>query len=288
MGMPPAFSMFLLIVTVCFTGFPERRERMAPFSARKPLWAWRSLVTLACFVLTGMAQTSIESFRGYSLTLGPTLSSSAVFCGSDERWSTAGTMAACCTPGLICDYITACNAGTMSYLDGSTAFCGSNFANCGRDIVIDKFPIPTSTWTNIYCVPDGAGGAGTLYREIITSTPTPTPTPSPSLNPTSTTQPPPPPPSSTDAPPSSQAWIAGPVIGGIVAAVGAVLFAFWLGRRWGNKKKTNLSPEQAAFTQTFRYQANKDSSLLGAPSSQWDHTSWKSGHGMAHQTELPG
>lgn len=111
--------------------------------------------------------------------------------------------------------------------------------------IFASYPYASQSWLQMGCARDFS--ASKVYREIVPTAP-PTSSSSTSSS-TSTSRPattgatattPPGPTSSTPAPPpaaatTSQAWIAGAVIG-VVVAVGALAFlAFWFGRRRGRK-----------------------------------------------------
>ncbi|KAK0639884.1 hypothetical protein B0T16DRAFT_423870 [Cercophora newfieldiana] len=177
-----------------------------------------------------MAQTVLQPFQGYEITL-PTLSSSAYFCQASEVWSTVGNRAACCVPGQVCQLWTACNEGTWTRTDGVTGTCPPDDPNCAQLVIFDKYPLPTSSWTKMHCAKDNTA-EGPLYREIITSSvpPAATAPPTPSDTPQAQSSPP--------------AWIAGPIVGGLAVIVVMVLSAFWLGMKWGRKREQ--SSEQTA------------------------------------------
>jgi hypothetical protein len=150
------------------------------------------------------------------------------------------------------NFATACTGTTAYYLDGSFSECS---VSCNADTVFTTNTLDTNGLHWFGC----ANRAARLYFEVeptdttsltttststSTSTDGPTPggstptgpsptasrTPSPKTSPTSTAPPEP-------APAKSQAWIAGPVIGG-VAAVGIAGLIFWFLRRRKQKAVT--------------------------------------------------
>ncbi|KAK4032571.1 hypothetical protein C8A01DRAFT_20359 [Parachaetomium inaequale] len=119
--------------------------------------------------------------------------------------------------------------------------------NCYTMTIYQSFPSAAQSWSAIGCAPPGFN-ASTLYREIVVGATTTTPSPGPSTRPTGTA---PSGPSSTPVktsaapepthdepantpqtnPPTSQAWIAGAVIGPVAAIALATFLVFWLRRR---------------------------------------------------------
>jgi hypothetical protein len=120
-------------------------------------------------------------------------------------------------------------------------FSSGTIPNCYTMTIYQSFPSAAQSWSAIGCAPPGFG-ASTVYREIVVGATT-TPSPGPSTRSTGTT---PvetsvgaPEPTHDDEPantpqtdpPTSQAWIAGAVIGPVAAIALAIFLLFWLRRR---------------------------------------------------------
>ncbi|KAK3952675.1 hypothetical protein QBC32DRAFT_135640 [Pseudoneurospora amorphoporcata] len=195
----------------------------------------RHAILWSCVSRIGVvaAQTAIPStVRG--IYIHPDGHTSSVLCPHAETFSLSGTIGACCPTWTTCNYATTCIMVTRWLRYGGTNTCPSEFPSCVTRTVYDKFPTATKSWLDFECGTDDFS-AHSVYREISPwtippSTGTPTSATSTQALPTQTV---------TVLPsPSSQAWIAGAVVGPVVAllALSALAF-FWLRGRKGTRQE---------------------------------------------------
>ncbi|KAK4172764.1 hypothetical protein QBC36DRAFT_337175 [Triangularia setosa] len=224
---------------------------------------WQSEPTVGLLILTyfissakSQAVTTPPSFQGYSILSNG--AASPVHCPESSNFFTSSTYGACCQGTVGCDIATACQNGTYSFLFGGRNTCGSNAPRCAFRTVLASSPTASQSWIVILCTQsDAARTTHTLFRETTGTTSTTltsssTSTTAESLSTSSihltTTW------SEIAAPttmepelqqPSSQAWIAGAVIGPIVAVAVMGLLGFWLGKRrvWASKQGVVTRPE---------------------------------------------
>ncbi|KAH6851340.1 hypothetical protein B0I37DRAFT_133726 [Chaetomium sp. MPI-CAGE-AT-0009] len=180
-------------------------------------------------------------------------------CVPGSTHTTHSTWAACCVAGENCQFFTACNAGTATRIDGSTYVCANNIPNCYTMTIYQSYPSAALSWSAIGCVQPGFD-ASTVYREIVVGTTTTAPLGS-STGTGTTPSAVPSTPVETGAresanasqpdSPTSQAWIAGAVIGPVVAVALVAFLAFWLGRRKGRKEVKGEIPQSHVDNQDF-------------------------------------
>ncbi|KAK1831669.1 hypothetical protein QBC39DRAFT_371616 [Podospora conica] len=174
-------------------------------------------------------------------------------CASTESWSTWSNLAACCKTNQACAFYSRCSAGIATEPNGKTGVCPTSHANCYTMTIVASYPFASQSWLQIGCAREFS--ASKVYREIVPTTPpTPTSTSSSSSSSSSTSRPATTgaaatsPPSPTNTPPpvtpaaSSQAWIAGVVIGVVLAVAAVGFLAFWFGRRKGRQTRGALGP----------------------------------------------
>ncbi|KAK1751449.1 hypothetical protein QBC47DRAFT_391839 [Echria macrotheca] len=258
----------------------------------RDLW---SLSWLASLALAQKLTSTPANFRGFQLYANGAVET--ITCSDSATFYTSSTYGACCYPGTRCNFATECEGGTAYQIFGGSYTCSSAYPNCYTMTIYDKSPSASSSWLMRGCATNWS--AFTIYREVVTTssqsstiapttgptvskqTPSATPT---SANPTSR-------PSETSEPAAagaSQAWIAGAVIGPVVAVAGLGFLAFWLGMKRG--KKNTVEPlvladsstsgrmsyhpsfqygggsPMGAETAPFMQQTNQDPALTGTPS----------------------
>ncbi|KAK0742541.1 hypothetical protein B0T21DRAFT_132591 [Apiosordaria backusii] len=199
--------------------------------------------------------TTPPSFQGFSILSNG--AASPVHCPESSNFFTSSTYGACCQGTVGCDIATACRNGTYSFLFGGRNTCGSNAPRCAFRTVLASSPTASESWIVILCTQsDAARTTHTLFRETTGTTST-TPTliststaaePSSSSSVPSTTTGPAATTAITAGPESqgtsSQAWIAGAVIGPIVAVALMGFFGFWFGKRRARKQGVATQPTQ--------------------------------------------
>ncbi|KAK4227349.1 hypothetical protein QBC38DRAFT_477930 [Podospora fimiseda] len=192
-------------------------------------------------------------------------SANKITCSEDWFLYTSSTFAKCCpltASGSAChaQLPTACSAGQVTMAGGIIGPCGLS-STCATITFFSVFPTSTGrSAIEIGCVTGDY--YNTVWRQTAESTSTrttSTPSPRTTLIPTPT-QSPPPVPNGGDEPPtratpsrtsaslssstsspgdssssSSKAWIAGAVIGPLIAVALIAFLAFWLGKRKGQK-----------------------------------------------------
>ncbi|KAK0623742.1 hypothetical protein B0T14DRAFT_565067 [Immersiella caudata] len=190
------------------------------------------------------------NFRGFRLHTNGAVET--ITCSDSATFFTSSTYAACCYPGERCNFATACESGTASRIFSGTYTCDPEFPDCYTMTVYASYPSADESWLMRGCATNWR--ASTIYREIVTSTSTSTTTSAtagasvPTTTPTATGTAagaggePTGEPVASSSP--SQAWIAGAVIGPLVALAILGAVAFWLGKRKG--KKSAVQPMQSA------------------------------------------
>ncbi|KAK0704446.1 hypothetical protein B0H67DRAFT_350062 [Lasiosphaeris hirsuta] len=208
---------------------------------------------LAVLSVVGLASSQSftstpANFRGFHIL--PNGAVDTITCSDSATFFMSSTYAACCYPDQRCNFATACVGGTASRIFGGTSTCNSEFPDCFTMTVYASYPSASDSWLVRGCATNWK--AFTVYRAIVTTTSastTSTTSASPSSTPTAATA------TTTGSAPTdtgdaqpqaaaSQAWIAGAVIGPVIA-VGLIGFlAFWLGTRRGRGKAapTVLAP----------------------------------------------
>ncbi|KAK1776420.1 hypothetical protein QBC45DRAFT_216513 [Copromyces sp. CBS 386.78] len=235
----------------------NKLQAAPPFSTFAINASVRHALRWSCISMIGVvaAQTAIpNTVRG--IYVQPDGHTSSVLCPDGETFSMSGPIGACCPTWTTCNYATTCVMVTRSLRYGGTNTCPSEFPSCVTMTVYDKFPTATKSWLDFECGTDDFS-ARSVYREIspltippstgtglgvgtptaATSTqqalPTQTVTVLPSSSSSASDQT-----ESTSKGPSSQAWIAGAVVGPVVAllALSALAF-FWLRGRKGRRQE---------------------------------------------------
>ncbi|KAK1830436.1 hypothetical protein QBC39DRAFT_331591 [Podospora conica] len=240
---------------------------MSTTSPRR-LRGWASLLSLlglcldlaTCQTATYKLTSTPTNFQGFYVA-NPT-SVSRVDCPTTETWSTSSTYGNCCVPGQECPFYSNCAGGRLTRVNGDIWTCPASTLNCFTMTVLPKSPYlaATASWLVMGCGPSWS--ANTIFREIVptvasvtasvtlTADPTtitaelssePSSSAPQSSNPgaspgspqqTDTT---PPAAGATETASPSKAWIAGAVIGPLVAVAAVVFLFFWLGKRHGAK-----------------------------------------------------
>ncbi|KAK4448978.1 hypothetical protein QBC34DRAFT_464237, partial [Podospora aff. communis PSN243] len=210
-----------------------------------------ALSSLASVVSANNKLTSTPAnFRGFRLHTNGAVET--ITCSDSATFFTSSTYGACCYEGERCNFATDCQSGTASRIFGGTYTCDPEFPDCYTMTVYASYPSAAESWLMRGCATNWR--ASTIYREIVTATssstttsatagasvPTTTPTRTGTAagaggEPTSPGEV-----AATSAP--SQAWIAGAVIGPLVALAALGALAFWLGKRKG--KKSAAQPVQ--------------------------------------------
>ncbi|KAK4224351.1 hypothetical protein QBC38DRAFT_446526 [Podospora fimiseda] len=207
----------------------------------------KSLVGLCLLVGVASAQdiitTTPPGFRGYRIfSNGAT---ETVTCDPGNTFFASSTYAACCPVTGRCNFLSACEGGTFSRIFGGTGVCTSPYPSCMSITIYPTFPAGDQTWLYFAC---GLGNTveapySTLYREtaaatttssrsLSTSTSATSSSQTISLGPVNTS-----PVQSTDdkdleeGGSSSKAWIAGAVVGPLLAIAVIGLAVFFIRRR---------------------------------------------------------
>ncbi|KAK0738639.1 hypothetical protein B0T18DRAFT_492566 [Schizothecium vesticola] len=211
---------------------------------RLPLWVLAHLATLAHLAAADatykfVTEPTPTNFQGFYPD-GP--KTERIDCASTESFSTWSQWAACCKTNEACGFISRCSAGIVTEPNGKTGICPTSLANCYTMTIFASYPYASQSWLQMGCARDFS--ASKVYREIVPTAPT---TSSPSTRPATTgaAATTPPSPTNTPAPPpaaASQAWIAGAVIGVVVAVAALGFLAFWFGRRRGRKTGVAVGP----------------------------------------------
>ncbi|KAK3339746.1 hypothetical protein B0T25DRAFT_362603 [Lasiosphaeria hispida] len=204
---------------------------------------WRLAVLSVVGLVSSQSFTSTPAnFRGFHIL--PNGAVDTITCSDSATFFMSSTYGACCYPDQRCNFATECVGGTASRIFGGTSTCDSEFPDCFTMTVYASYPSASDSWLVRGCATNWK--AFTVYRAIVTATSastTSTMSASPSSAPSAATA------TTTGSAPTntgdaqpqaaaSQAWIAGAVIGPVIAVALIGFLAFWLGTRRGRGKTT--------------------------------------------------